>query len=362
MKPSNRNCELSAKTIYVRLHALDALRGILALIVLLVHASVINGTIAGGVAVDLFFILSGFVVVYRFQGEVICGEANFCSVMKSRVLRLYPLHIVTFFYMLVLIISAYHLDRNPAYFREAFGWHFDSFATKVLTNILMINGVGLTSPLTFNGPSWSISVEFVLAPLLFLLMAKRNSIKFVFIVAFFMSLLMVVALDNHDDHYPNIWQIFNIGLMRGFVGMTVGFVAYKVYAGGRLASVFQNFYGSSLLLASAVFCAYVAFVPKRSLVPDIDMLLIWFAGPLMIIGLSYRQHVPRILVYLGSVSFSLYMWQIPVITTLGLVLDAPPSPWLSVPMVLAVAVASNLWFEKFITNKFRILSDKIFLC
>jgi len=79
-----------------RFVTLDAMRGIAAFLVVLRH----TGTTAGGwfpeysyLAVDLFFILSGFVLAYAYDADFERGM-GFSRFMKKRTLRLAPLYIL----------------------------------------------------------------------------------------------------------------------------------------------------------------------------------------------------------------------------------------------------------------------------
>jgi peptidoglycan/LPS O-acetylase OafA/YrhL len=107
--------------------------------------------------VDLFFVLSGFVMAYTYERLIVHGEwpANHISFLIKRVARIYPL------YLLVTIESAgLHLWRasQPG---------FDSFPFSVLANLAMVQAWGV-SP-SFAGDLWSISTEwaaYLIFPLL----------------------------------------------------------------------------------------------------------------------------------------------------------------------------------------------------
>ncbi|WP_158266640.1 acyltransferase family protein [Alsobacter soli] len=70
---------------------LDGLRGIAAVSVLVYHGGV--GMKGGFLAVDLFFVLSGFVLAYSYSGRLAAGM-TFWSFSLQRFIRLYPLTVV----------------------------------------------------------------------------------------------------------------------------------------------------------------------------------------------------------------------------------------------------------------------------
>lgn len=86
---------------------LNGLRGVLALLVVLYHSGVFNGRVVW-CAVSLFFMLSGFVVRYRY------GSARFNCVERRafllrRVARIYPLHLLTL--LIVLLTTGFALSK-----------------------------------------------------------------------------------------------------------------------------------------------------------------------------------------------------------------------------------------------------------
>lgn len=77
-------------------HTLDALRGIAALTVVAYHTAFIYGITApaeGQIAVDLFFVMSGFIIAYRYEDDL-CRGMGLAAFVKVRLVRLYPLFIL----------------------------------------------------------------------------------------------------------------------------------------------------------------------------------------------------------------------------------------------------------------------------
>src|ERR1039457_3262386 len=82
-----------------RFHALDGLRGIAALLVVLLHVEWHNHLTGtrfvrnGYLSVDLFFILSGFVIAANYSAQIVDIPTSL-RFLGLRFFRLYPLHIV----------------------------------------------------------------------------------------------------------------------------------------------------------------------------------------------------------------------------------------------------------------------------
>ncbi|HEY7774281.1 MAG TPA: acyltransferase [Marinagarivorans sp.] len=138
-------------------YKLQALRGIAACILVFykspfsVFNEKTNFMISSYLFVDLFFILSGFVLSHAYAKAIEDG-ISFKGFMLLRWVRVYPLH---FFVLLLFIVyeglRLTVLGGSPEAERSLFA---------VLTNVLLIQSLGVHDTLTWNTPSWSISVEF----------------------------------------------------------------------------------------------------------------------------------------------------------------------------------------------------------
>lgn len=139
----------------VRFDALDSLRGLSALMVVLYHANfssfLYNLPIIrhSYLFVDFFFVLSGFIMYYNYGS--LTDMTSFRQFIGMRFFRLYPLH----FALLMVFAGWYVLSRM---------FHGDAAATTdgnvdLILNLLLLNGMAIRPP-SFNTPSWSISTEF----------------------------------------------------------------------------------------------------------------------------------------------------------------------------------------------------------
>ena len=166
------------QTAPIRYKALDSYRFVAALLVVLFHANADYGlrleryepsVVNFGAMVDFFFLLSGFVIAVTYRDRMESG-VDYGRFLRARLARVYPLHLLTlavscaFFGIAVLA----HYDVNHAQ-----NYRLDALPA----NLLLMHAWGVTNSLTFDGPSWSISAEwlmYLLAPLLFL-SARRAS-------------------------------------------------------------------------------------------------------------------------------------------------------------------------------------------
>jgi peptidoglycan/LPS O-acetylase OafA/YrhL len=112
-----------------------------------------SGFIAKGyMGVDLFFILSGFILAHVYGPQVIGKRFNYGSFLWARLARLYPVHLVTLgaLVVLALVATAVGLEVN-----EAFDF------TTLWGQLLMVQAWGFVPAGGWNHPAWSISAEWL---------------------------------------------------------------------------------------------------------------------------------------------------------------------------------------------------------
>ena len=169
--------------------SLDAIRGIAALIVVLCHwqfyyytndttppASLASLHLPlypylsmlynlAPFAVDLFFLLSGF-IFFWFYGEKIANrKTSFNNFLSYRFTRLYPVHFITLMALVVLQPIMFTLNVHPFIIQNNDTYHF-------ILHLFLVQTWGFekTPALNgFNGPSWSASVEVFLYLMFFAL-------------------------------------------------------------------------------------------------------------------------------------------------------------------------------------------------
>ena len=144
------------------LPTLTGLRGFAALMVLLYHIrSAMGGFLPerviavlaeGYLAVDLFFVLSGFVLWWtygaEFRDQGVRAAPRF---IVRRFARIFPLHLAILSAMLLFALSLLVSGRDP-------GTHY-SF-TELPAHYLLVQNWGFSNGLTWNDPAWSISTEW----------------------------------------------------------------------------------------------------------------------------------------------------------------------------------------------------------
>jgi peptidoglycan/LPS O-acetylase OafA/YrhL len=106
----------------------------------------------GNYGVDLFFILSGFVLAHVYGPQVQTGRFHYGSFLWARIARIYPTHLATLLMMVVLWFGATKMGATLA--EGAFE------VSQIPAHLLMIHAWGVVGSDGWNFPSWSISAEW----------------------------------------------------------------------------------------------------------------------------------------------------------------------------------------------------------
>ena len=347
-----------------RFEALDALRGIAALGVAWGHFH--GADIRGGAMhfafylfVDLFFILSGFVLAHRYLDEWLARRLKMPVFALHRFARLYPMNVYALFGVLGISLIRGAVTAPP----ELNGWAaiasgFETYAdgnvfTFVLTLFLAQN-VGLT-PLgpSWHGPSWSISVEFYAALFLFFWIGLwRDNRNTTFVApTLILALVCILAVVNGEGSLAvgghDILPWVNYGLMRGLSEIAIGILAYRVYRaiGARIeASLAVGTLIEIVLVALAgVLLFRKPFVAHEDIfaIPLFATLIFWLAVPRGFIAMLLGTRPLR---WIGKLSYSIYINHYLVILILPMV-ALPRWPLLYFSIVVTLSWLTWRWIE-----------------
>ena len=209
----------------MRFRVLDSWRGILALLVALGHFEAlwpyVNAPLIRNsyLAVDLFFVLSGFVIAHAY-GNRVREAGSAAGFMLRRFGRLWPLHMAVIGIFLLIQLVFLALDFSGAKPPEIPFW--GGFALSALpANIALLQASGLIAGGSWNFPSWSIGVEFwtylvfALACLSFSNRLGRAALP----IALLAGLVIAVSSDGYMSVYHGI-AIFRC-IYGFFVGVAI---------------------------------------------------------------------------------------------------------------------------------------------
>jgi peptidoglycan/LPS O-acetylase OafA/YrhL len=290
---------------------LDSLRGIAAMIVVLFHIPW-NQSIAvpliknGHLMVDLFFILSGF-VIYSAYASRINNIKDFIQFQFLRWGRIYPVHAIflLLFMSNEIIRSLGGLTGLFAIGKPAFS-NFDYIS--IGQQLTLTHAIGPTgNKLEFNAPSWSISVEFYTYLLFAVVIYLARFFSLPIFGIILLSSISIIWSGNSGEY---------IELLRCFSGFFTGcLLAYVAKKNSRKYN--RHIFSLAFVFLIAVLCLDLeAFSSLIILVPS--ALLVFFAATAekSILNTLLLKRIP---VWLGKISYSMYMCHWYVIWILGMV-------------------------------------------
>ena len=242
---------------------------------------------SGDVGVDLFFILSGFILSLNYLDAFDSfSPRKYLDFLRARLARVYPVHLFTLLLLGGLVLAARHYGVHvPAENHTRFTFFTNLFLVQIWP--------GFFRGLNWNLPAWSISAEwfvYLVFPFLALRIAKVK--KPIHWSGIFLAIFIVSSFFGARASLS--WS-----LLRVTCEFFAGCMLYRVYRAGVRCPIKPWLAG---LLSMSVCIACMQFGVTKSLVLPFLALLIWGLAAYPDGLLSGRTAV-----YWGQVSYSLYM-------------------------------------------------------
>ncbi len=328
---------------------IDGLRALAILPVLLFHYKV-PGFSGGFVGVDVFFVISGYLIASLIYGEMRAGRFSIVTFYERRIRRIFPA-------LFALLIAA-----SVAAWVILFPSDFTRYAKSLLATAFFASNVGFWRELGYfdvvsdQKPLlhlWSIAVEeqfYVVFPAILLAVSGGSkaraltTVSIILAASFAFSLWAVHAAPEFAFYMlpSRAWE-----LMLGAVLAIGQFPAPVTRALRELLAVT----GIVLIGASVVFLtSSVPFPGAAALLPCVGAALVIYTGQSQT-GVRDALSV-RPLVFIGLISYSLYLWHWPLYVFARDVLSRELVAWEIVVLIAAAfAIATLSW--RFVERPFR---------
>lgn len=331
---------------------IDGLRALAILPVVLFHAGV-PGFGGGYVGVDVFFVISGYLITSIIAREQRAGEFSLVKFYERRIRRILP---ALFAMLLTTPLLAFLL----LYPREAKDYARSLVASTLFVSSIFFYQKGGYFDLDADRQpllhTWSLSVEeifYIFFPLLMLTLwryDRRQPVGVVLVIAA-LSFIGAAALLGDD---PNSRAAFYLPPFRTWeltIGVLVALNPWRLPRGRTFANLLSLL--GILLIACPVF-----FYSSDTVFPGFAALLPCIGAALILLTGQQRPSVAgrllswRPLVLLGLISYSLYLWHWPVFVFAKYwsgEVSGPGQAWLLIATSLILAALS--W--RFIERPFR---------
>lgn len=323
---------------------IDGLRAIAVLSVVIYHA--FPSTLRGGfIGVDIFFVISGFLISSIIFDGLVHNKFSFLEFYARRVRRIFPALILV---LITCLAFGWFLLLANEY--QALGKHVAGGAAFV-SNFTLWSESGYFDVAAQSKPLlhlWSLGIEeqfYLFWPLL-LWLAYRNHKNF-------LALTLLIALASFAI---NIWTVssnpvaaFYSPLSRFWELMIGGILAYLVLHKPQYVSKYSGVQSLTglLLIATSLFILRddSTFPGWWALLPTVGTFLVLSAMPTAWLNRHVLSN--RILVWVGLISYPLYLWHWPVLYLMSLVsVRSHISRLIAVSLSVVLAALTYLMIEK----------------
>jgi peptidoglycan/LPS O-acetylase OafA/YrhL len=318
---------MSTQTITSKPHfpILDGLRGVAALMVVAFHIfeahttnppfdQIINH---GYLAVDFFFLLSGYVIGYAYDDR--WDTMTIGNFFKRRLIRLQP-----------MVIMGMIIGALLFYFQDSLLWpHIHEVPVWKMLIIMLIGFTLIPIPPSYdirgwvelhplNGPGWSLFYEYI-GNILYAIFVRKFSNTALSILVFLSGCALIhLAVTSTNGDIIGGWSLEPAQIHIGFTRMMYPFFAgLLLFRMGKLTKVKNAFFWCSLLVVIALSIPRIGGSEHLWWNGIYDSLVVIFFFPLVIYlaasGEIKSKFSSKVCKFFGDISYPIYITHYPII-------------------------------------------------
>ncbi len=343
---------------------IDGLRALAILPVLFFHAGL--PFLSGGyLGVDIFFVISGFLITSIIHYEINNNKFSILTFYERRLRRILPALATV---LLFTSIAIAFFESSPKALHD--------YGDSLVSAILMFSNIYFFLTSSYFGPAselspllhtWSLAVEeqfYVLFPILAIFCKRLNTKSYI-------ALLILISLISigiaewgwrnsaHGNFYllpSRAWELLAGSLAAIYINSN------KVHNTSKEMQSFLSLFG--LLCITFSFFLFNKYTPHPSILTFLPIL-----GTFLIIVFSSQHNFTgkilssRLLVHIGLISYSLYLWHYPIFVMVKL--EAAPEHQFAIkllllPLIYLFSITTYKFIETPFRNKQLISSRNIF--
>jgi peptidoglycan/LPS O-acetylase OafA/YrhL len=332
--------------------ALDGLRAFAIVLVMLSHAN-FRLFENGGIGVPVFFVLSGFLIttllVEEFQRK---NTLEFKAFYIRRTFRLFPA-----FYVMLLVTFFYALLFNKIMFND--------ILSEIIASGLYVYNIswlwGVKDIMLYH--TWSLAVEeqyYIFWPILLFLFLKKGSLNGISILLVVLISFFVISTTFklfHNNTYAIAKSIASESI---FIGCLGAVLRWRGMLNFKISSLIVFFCITAIFIIGMLPCdTFNSYNPK------------FFAGIFAMITILYLVNTKegflskifnnKTSVFIGKISYSLYLWHLPVFKIFKFHSTLPVLVSFVGKFVVSIIFATLSWYliEKGATRLGRKISEEI---
>jgi peptidoglycan/LPS O-acetylase OafA/YrhL len=346
---------------------IQGLRGISVIAVVIYHAQIFFNEekifLGGFLGVDVFFVISGFII-----GKILFEEIQNTQIINlkhfflRRARRILPIFLIVILITNVLVYFVAFPDNTKEIILSSV------FSQLSIANFFFyFEGVHYGSDASIYKPflhTWSLSIEeqfYIFFPLLLILVINlkiKHQINFLLFLFFFFSFFSMLILNAYGKNQLNFyfsltrfWEII--------AGISLAYNINRV----RFQSNFID------LISIIILMLLILFLPKNLHPSYITLFVI--VPTILLLASSDKSKIKKIvlenkiMVFLGNISFSLYLIHWPIISILSYLTIYEKfsniQKFFLISLFILIATLTYFFIEKFFRNKKRIGNQKFII-
>lgn len=290
--------------------SLVGLRGLFILLIVLFHISVTLGTVlpdelefiytyGGYMGNYFFFMLSGFLIAHNYKNKIATNEIDFLVFIKKRLLKLYPLYIITNGLALLLKV---HLN----------GWAGSIHLSDLIKVTFLTTTGWIDDGYPYNEPCWFISVLFLCYILAYFVFKLVKSQRDIYYLLLFFIPMWGYYLENAWLSMPFCYNHNGEGFLNFFIGIAL----YEILSVNE--KQIKNFKILGILISIVLFVLF-ARLGFDVVCDDPRLAFTFFICPFAIFYAIHGKSCNKILclkpfIWLGKISMSIFFFHSPLLT------------------------------------------------
>lgn len=332
---------------------IDGLRALSVLLVILHHLEV-PGFSGGYIGVDVFFVISGYLITSIVYGEILDGSFSFKKFYKRRIVRLAPAYFLVVFATTVFCFFALLPSEFNNYAESVI------YSTFFMANFYMWSEAGgyfgVQADFIPLLHLWSLAVEeqfYIFWPFILLCFHKMFSFRWIALFFFIATIISLLVSEWGAQQYlAAAYYLMPTRAVELMLGASL-ILAPKL----QLQNIVRN--GLTLSGLALIFFSVIFYTTETSF-PGINVLVPCFGAMLLICFSDQYDIVGKTLsmasvVKMGKVSYPAYLWHWPIIVALNIYI-VEISFWSGLGVVVGTFVLSFLTHHYFETPAKIILS------
>jgi peptidoglycan/LPS O-acetylase OafA/YrhL len=323
--------------------ALDGLRGVAAAMVLATHIGDVShhATIFGHgyLAVDLFFVLSGFVIASAYEQRLDASRQPIRDMIRVRLTRLYPMMALGALVGLVAMGLGAEREGQLSIWAALAGQLTFAPILKAHTDLFVLDTV-----------AWSLMLELAINLLHAAVLRRLSTRAIAVLAALSLAPLVWVAWRFQGLDVGWCYESWLGGLARVAFSYLTGLGLYRLYASGRGPRISAP---APLLLAAAPAALLLQYLPIPHAAVACDLASVILLYPVLVwcaAGVRLGGRSARLATLAGTISYPLYALQLPLAHIFQSDLGPSITPRIGAPLAWAAFAVAMVALSAFVAR------------